>query len=531
MNRFLHPSLALTLLAAALSDPAAAQGDLELLARTNATLGLRESGIVLLDLPAGGAGETLSIPLDFRGRQDLIEITPSSVRAEGDFRVLAQLADGTWREVDPGASRTYRGTLVGEPGSLVAASLLDDGLHARLRLEGGEDWWLQPLVSLVPGAPFDAHVLYASSAVLDEGHACGADLLANAVPEPPVGGGGTYAPGSSVKVAQLGCDADFEYHNVHGGVAGATAAIETVINTMNPQYEFEVDITHVITAILVRTSSNQPYTSTDPGTLLNQFRAEWVQNQGGITRDVAELFTGKNLDGSVIGIAWVGQVCKSLGYNVVQHLSGLSSRTDLSAHELGHNWNASHCSCGGYTMNPSLTSANRFHGTFTEPTIRNYRNSINCLTSSSGTPLFEDGFESGNLSAGGWTTQNGFIKVKGGAARSGLYGANLRRTTWLQKAQSTVGFAQITLVFTWRVVQYEAGEEVVAEWSGDGGATWNLAAATSSTAWGNNELVLPASAAGKAGFRLRFRTNAVGKNSVTGKTKKAHVDVVRIVGN
>ena len=531
MSRLLHTSVPYPLLAVALCSLAAAQSDLELLERTNATLGLRESRVVRLDLPAGGPGEVLSIPLEFRGQGDLIQLAPHSVRAEGEFRVLAQLADGSWSEVDPGAPRTYRGTLVGEPGSVVAASLLDDGLHARVRLAEGEDWWLQPLVALVPGAPFDAHVLYATSAVLDQGHTCGADLLVNDVPEPPAGGGGTYAPGSSVKIAQLGCDADFEYHNLHGGVAGATAAIETVINAMNPQYEFEVDITHVITAILVRTSSNQPYTSTDPGTLLNQFRNEWVQNQGGITRDVAELFTGKNLDGSVIGIAWIGQVCKSLGYNVVQHLSSLTSRTDLSAHELGHNWNASHCTCGGYTMNPSLTSANRFHGTFSEPTIRNYRNSVNCLTSSSGTPLFEDGFESGNLAAGGWTTQNSLVGVKGGAARSGLYGANLRRTTWLQKAQSTVGFSQITLVFTWKVVQYESGEQVVAEWSGDGGATWNQVASTVSKAWGNNELVLPAAAAGKPGFRLRFRTNAVGKNSVTGKTKKAHIDVVRIVGN
>ena len=33
---------------------------------------------------------------------------------------------------------------------------------------------------------------------------------------------------------------------------------------------------------------------------------------------------------------------------------------DLSAHELGHLWGAFHCDCPGWTMNPSITCANRF---------------------------------------------------------------------------------------------------------------------------------------------------------------------------
>lgn len=61
-----------------------------------------------------------------------------------------------------------------------------------------------------------------------------------------------------------------------------------MINTVNIQYEGEVGITHSITTILVRTSVNQPYTSTDATTLLNQFRSEWNSNQAGVDRDVAQ---------------------------------------------------------------------------------------------------------------------------------------------------------------------------------------------------------------------------------------------------
>src|SRR5262249_20153615 len=38
------------------------------------------------------------------------------------------------------------------------------------------------------------------------------------------------------------------------------------------------------------------------------------------------------------------------------------SACDVSAHEIGHNWNADHCTCSSpaSTMNPSITSINRF---------------------------------------------------------------------------------------------------------------------------------------------------------------------------
>lgn len=512
-----------------LVTPAVAQNTLELEQQACALLGLRECRVVTLDVAAGTGDQAFTIPFEHEGLSDLIQLQPYSLRDDLEFQVLERGADGALTPADPGPARTYRGTLVGDAGSVVAASVLDDGLHARLRLVQGDDLWVQPLVSLVPGAPFDAHLLYASDDVLDRGYHCGSDLLVNQVPPPQ--GGGTYAPGSSVKIAQIAFDTDYEYFQIHGGTAGATAAIELVLNTMEPQYQFEVDITYKITTILVQTTSNQPYTSTDPGTLLNQFRSNWQSNHGNINRDVAELFTGKNMDGSVIGIAWLSAVCKSLAYNVVQHLGALASRTDLSAHELGHNWGADHCTCPGWTMNPSLTTANKFHGSFTEPDIRNYRNSVGCLGSSQGTPIFEEGFESGNLN--GWTKQNNRPTAKGGAARSGLYGANLKRTTWIEKTVSTVGYSQVTTVFTFRTKNFEAGpnEQVYAEWSIDGGATWNLITSHRGAQWQNEEHVLPAAAAGQPNFKLRFRTDATGTHSSTGKKKKAHVDVVRIIGD
>ena len=91
-------------------------------------------------------------------------------------------------------------------------------------------------------------------------------------------------------VAELAIDSDYEYYVNHGSdVYAVQARIESVINAMNVQYETEVGITHAITTIIVRTVDDpNPYTSTNAGFLLNQFRLEWDANQAGTPRDVAQ---------------------------------------------------------------------------------------------------------------------------------------------------------------------------------------------------------------------------------------------------
>ena len=187
---------------------------------------------------------------------------------------------------------------------------------------------------------------------------------------------------AGLTTAELACDADYEYFQHWGSVSGVQTRIESVINTMNLQYERDVSITHAITTIIVRSSSSDPYSRKGASQLLNQFRAEWNSNQSGVVRDVAHLFTGRALTGSTIGIAWVGTVCNlGYAYGLVESdfTSNFSCVTDLSAHEIGHNWGAGHCSCSNYTMNASITCSNVFNPSGTIPTINSYRDSQTCF--------------------------------------------------------------------------------------------------------------------------------------------------------
>ena len=348
----------------------------------NDTLGVAHSTIAVLSYDrTPEAAITVDLPLD--GENYTLTLQPHSVRAPG-YQLLIQDDTGAIVPVEPGPVRTLRGEIVGMPGSFVAGSSNEEGLYARIMMPDGNEYWVEPVRGIVPGFNADDHVIYHSDDVNPSEGTCAADQMGHVDPVDKSSGdydGGVGLRGS-ICTAELGCDADFEYYQNHGSsVSNVESQINLVINTMNGQYESEVGITHVITTIIVRTSSSDPYTSSDPGTLLNQFTNEWNANQGGVQRDVAELFTGRNINGGVIGIAWLSAVCTSSGYNVVESdfTGGLACKTDLSAHELGHNWGAGHCSCPSNTMNPSITCTNTFHPSLTIPAIINFRDSRSCI--------------------------------------------------------------------------------------------------------------------------------------------------------
>jgi hypothetical protein len=156
------------------------------------------------------------------------------------------------------------------------------------------------------------------------------------------------------------------------------------MNGVDVIYKRDVEITYKITQILVR-SSGDPYTSTNPSTLLSQFGSWWNANMS-VKRDVAHLFTGRNSNTGVIGIAFLGVVCNvgsAYGLSVSRFTSNYTSRVGLTSHELGHNWNAPHCSGSTcYIMCATLGGCGQnvtLFGNSEKPYILSWKNSAGCL--------------------------------------------------------------------------------------------------------------------------------------------------------
>ncbi len=328
-------------------------------------------------------GQSIRLKIPIENRTYTLELDSHSTRAD-EYTVFMQDNNGELYEVPAGAVRTLRGSIAELDGSVVAGGLMPDGLYARIRLADGKEYWMEPLVDKINGAAHNLYVFYRTEDIIPSDGVCATGEFMH-----PGKSFGTQTGretnrgsflGDNLCTAQLAFDADYEYFQAWG--LSTASRINLVVNTINLQYESDVNLTHEITTIIVRSNSNDPYSSSNYETLLYQFQAEWTSNQSSITRDVAHLFTGREMDGNVIGVAWVGAVCNftyQYGLSQSDFNGNFSCATDLTAHELGHNWNAGHCDCPSYTMNPYITCANQFtQGSIN--TITSFANTLSCLS-------------------------------------------------------------------------------------------------------------------------------------------------------
>lgn len=482
-------------------------------------------------LPAHGT----QIAVDFDGLPFHLELWPHSVR-DANFRLFEDAGRGLVERA-PQDPRTVRGIALEDPGSTVAGSLLDDGLHAKIMLSSGDTYWIEPLYGKLGSAAPGQHAVYHQGDVLASYGVCGTEsLAADSTDDPPM----TTPATAYIRIAELGTDADYEFFTNFGSVQGVLDRIELIVNTLNTQYEDEVRLRHELAHQIVRTSPGAGgLTSFDPSTLLSQFRAEWINNQQGQPRDVAVLFTGKNLNGSVIGIAYPSSICTG-GYNVSQTdcCGNMACKTDLVAHELGHNWSSGHCSCSGNTMNPSITCSNTFHEEFTRPKIMSFANSRNCLEADvNGDVLYEFGFEGGGF--GGWAiSDTGRVKVRTAAAAYGNYGVKLKKggqgtgactfgtlETWAEApGVDTTGYSGVTVMYDGHVRNNELGCEFMYLQMWDGG-NWVTVHQIDQHSWATYTVTLPSSAAGQSNLRLRFITNCKGLQ------ERGEFDSFTVIGN
>ncbi|MFK8161462.1 MAG: M12 family metallo-peptidase [Lewinella sp.] len=244
---------------------------------------------------------------------------------------------------------------------------------------------LEPLWRLWPAAPHNVYIIYQNADVKDMENACGtAAGLHDQIPNV----GQNKQAGECFEV-EIALAADFEMFqdfgdatSVENFMLGTLAAVQT-----NYDDEFPDALTFVVTATFIATTNAEdPWTNnTDPEVLLPDFRT-WGRNGNfSASFDVASLWSGRDFDGSTVGLAYVGVVCTSSEYNVLQNFStNAASLRVLWAHELGHNFGARHDPSGPndprLIMFPSVVATTEWSQTSID-VITNYYESVSCLAS------------------------------------------------------------------------------------------------------------------------------------------------------
>lgn len=277
---------------------------------------------------------SLVLPID--GELQTIVVEPHSQRGPG-FRVLVADAAGRVATVAPPPPQTLIGRVEGYRRSAVAGSFANGHLRLLVRLDDdGRIWAVEPLRS-------GGHALYERADELEASGECGMAAQASMM-----GIMAAVESSPTRDMAEIALDADYElYLEQSRSVDSVVNKLETIVAGVRTLYEDQLDITYEITSITVRTEPDDPYASSDAMLLLDELRSEWTSGSMlSVQRDVTYLFTGRNLAGSTVGIAYLDRICdRSLAYGLTQTRRGtsLSTLVSVTAHELGHVWSAPHC--------------------------------------------------------------------------------------------------------------------------------------------------------------------------------------------
>jgi hypothetical protein len=139
--------------------------------------------------------------------------------------------------------------------------------------------------------------------------------------------------------------------------------------------------------------------------------------------------------------------------------------------------------------------------------------------------LWSDGFESGDLAAGGWQWQNSDASAAAQAANTGSYGAKLKKTTYIRKFVSTVGYTNIEIRYSRETSSFDSGENLSVDWWD--GSTWHSLETIQSASYGDGvqDRSCGAGADNNSVFGIRFSTNADRNN------ESAYVDDVEIISS
>ena len=118
------------------------------------------------------------------------------------------------------------------------------------------------------------------------------------------------------KRATIGLIADYEYFSKASHGATSAADMAEILNSVDGIYQSELGVTLQVGPTVVFTTSSDPFSATTMTSLLSQVGSYKDSNdnspgQALYGTDLAHMFTGRNLDGSVIGIAYIGTLCNS----------------------------------------------------------------------------------------------------------------------------------------------------------------------------------------------------------------------------
>lgn len=338
-----------------------------------------------------------------KGQSDVESKTVSFTALGQQFTLILQSNDDLLANVSGneknalGAVRFYRGTIKGVPDSWVRltqngerwSGMLWDGVEAFL-IDSSDDLAAALPKRMRKKAPHSL-IYRLSETVLDGG----CMLEANAAPL------NDYQALTRELRTAVALPATTRQLNVAvvldplfvQASSDARAAALARMNVVDGIYSAQVGV-HLNVVEVRSLTSNGVLTATSPSLLLNQF-GTFTTSPGFSNPGIAHLITGRDLDSSTVGIAYLSSLCSArYGIGVTEIRGTGTAGALIIAHEMGHNFGAPHDNQGGsacattpgtFIMNPFINGSDQFSPcslTQMQPVITN----ATCITTGTTQP-------------------------------------------------------------------------------------------------------------------------------------------------
>lgn len=266
---------------------------------------------------------------------------------------LSPLLQGTSASSD---LALYRGQVEGASGSWARLSVADGKIQGML-WDGAELYVIEPLEDLQSALPANTSANPNASAifrlkdvVMTSGVAsCGADASSA-----PSKGSDAYnsmlaeLKGSPTLMQAAGATKRLEISALGDGLfmsrfENETSAREEILRRMNNIdgiFSAQLGVEIAVASIDIGDSLSA---TTSPSSLLDELGDLRKRSARLNSRGLTHLFTGRNLDGSTVGIAFVGSVCdRKYGAGLTESGSGRWIESLIAAHEIAHSLGAPH---------------------------------------------------------------------------------------------------------------------------------------------------------------------------------------------
>lgn len=292
-----------------------------------------------------------------------------------DYKLVVNGAGGTTVYPRP-ACMTFAGYLSDKANSKVRLTIDNEVIYGIIK-SNDREYFIEPLQYLDRNANGGEFVVYETADVkFTPGLSCGvteAYQRGEAVQREMAG---TNCVQTELAIAsdesmylRYGSAADVQTHNI--GVMN-----NVIWDYVNAQFTDNVEFVIVTQNVSTSAATDQlspAYTGTNSNTILANFRTWGNAGNFGISYDLAQFWTTRNIDNDgagggsgTIGLAYVsggGVVCGASRYHILEDFTGTVPTGSgyqlrvLTSHEIGHNFGCSHDGAGsGFIMAPSVNN-------------------------------------------------------------------------------------------------------------------------------------------------------------------------------